>query len=54
MDLEDNGSLQSKERNRIVKHSINGILGLNDETTSIKDECGENMTQSTHASAKGN
>ncbi|XP_015780494.1 PREDICTED: aristaless-related homeobox protein-like isoform X1 [Acropora digitifera] len=54
MDLEGDGSLQSKERNRIVKHSINGILGLNDETISIKDECGENMTQSTHASAKEN
>lgn len=51
MDAPNNDSVNSKEKNGLFSHSINGILGLSSDT---KNRCGENTAQDQEAMEEGN
>ena len=54
MDAPNNDSVNSKEKNGLFSHSINGILGLSSDTVLTKNRCGENTAQDQEFMEEGN
>ena len=54
MEARNNDSVNSKEKNGLFSHSINGILGLSSDTVLTKNRCDENTVQDQDSVEEGN